>query len=352
MTATRFSLANYICEMGKDFSCFAKYQWKRHKKLMILIGVTAVFFVGMLAWCDYNDATGITKVIIGWMDMIFGSDDISEYSDILNISVGTNSISAGGVTLGSTLIGMINKIHSVFQTVGNSLVIIFFGVGILEEISFNQMFAEKLIKKFIFLFIAIALVNSSKDLVYGIANIGSDVTTKVVATVNSSETATDDIKNEIYEDLQPEENGGTLKKILSQVALIPVMLGYLVELLIPFIIGQICHVIITVVCWSRFLEITLMAVVSPIMVADVSRGNGMQSGAIKGIKNVFAISLSGAIILISLYLGTEIAANAISDEVTLENVASQAWNIIAINIVKTGMVMRASTLAKQAMGMA
>ena len=179
MTA-HFSLQAYFKRMTQDFFSCCRYHWRRHRGLFIAFVLLAAMAVPLFAFCDYDDAAGLTKFVLGMVDDVFGTSDIDAFAGLLDIRFSDGSITGGGVTVSGTITGAITSLHAIVRNLGHTLVLIFFCVGILEELSFSQMFAEKLVRKFIFLFIAVALVTSSKDLVYGIANIGAALTSSVV----------------------------------------------------------------------------------------------------------------------------------------------------------------------------
>ena len=362
MMTAHFSLSAYFKRMGADFAAWRRYHWRKHRSLLAVAFILPGIAFLLCGFCDYDDATGLTRFVLGMVDDVFGMSDIDAFAGLLDIRFSDGAVSGGGVTISGTITGAISSLHAIVRNLGHTLVLIFFCVGIFEELSFSQMFAEKLVRKFIFLFIAVALVTSSKDLVYGIANIGAALTSSVVekgSAIASGERVASDteaIKQAIYNDLKnDEETTGLItyvKNTLAGFGSIFKALGYILELFIPWLISKVCYLIISFVCWSRLIEIMLHAVLSPLMVADVARGEGMNSAAVRGIKNVFALSISGAIIILSLYIGHGISASLVNTgDISVVEVGAKAWNFIVIAIVQTGLVVRANALSKQALGM-
>ena len=314
----------------------------------------------LMAFCateaDVEGAEGLTKQIFSMIDDMFGSGSLDETERLLIIDFSGHSLRAGGYSL-SNMATAVKLLYKTMQNLGVILLIIFFGVGLMEDISFNQVYAEKMVKKFMIFLVGVVLIGKSMDLVYGIANVGSALVQKIVDTASSSpEARTEllDLKLSIYEMCNQDSGDGITSSVKDALHNIPAQLSFLVQLLIPWIVAKICNVIVSVVCWSRFLELTVMAILSPVMLSDVSGGHGMSGNAMRGVKNVIAISLSGAIIMLSLYLGHEIQVavmGAYASGVDETNLMTAVWSEIAVSVVQTGMVMRSNSLAKQALGM-
>ena len=330
-------------------------------KRMAFWCLVAWIVVGMAAFCateaDVKDAEGLTKQIFSMIDEMFGSQSLDKTEDLLIIDFSENSLRAGGYSL-SNMTTAVRLMYKTMQNLGVIMLIIFFGVGLMEDISFNQVYAEKMVKKFMIFVIGIVLIGKSMDLVYGIANVGSALVQKIVDTASTSpdaKTELMELKIAIYEMCNQDSGDGITSSVKDALHNIPAQLSFLVQLLIPWIVAKICNVIVSVVCWSRFLELTVMAILSPVMLSDMTGGHGMSGNAMRGVKNVIAISLSGAIIMLSLYLGHEIQVavmGAYASGVDESNLMTAVWSEIAVSVVQVGMVMRSNSLAKQALGMA
>lgn len=345
---------------GVNIGVFANGFWRYYGK-RVLLGVGIAAIVGsMLAFCasesDVEGAEGLTKQIFSMIDEMFGSNALDKTENLLIINFTENSLTAGGYSL-SHMTSAVRLMYKVMQNLGVIMLIIFFGVGLMEDISFNQVYAEKMVKKFIFFCIGIVLIGRSMDLVYGIGNIGSALIQRVVDTAGTSEDARIELmelKMAIYDMCNQDSGEGITSSVKDALHNIPAQLSFLVQLLIPWIVAKICNVIVSVVCWSRFLELTVMAILSPLMLSDMTMGHGMGSNAMRGVKNVIAISLSGTIIMLSLYLGHEIQVavmGAYASGIGESNLMSAVWSEIAVSVVQVGMVMRSNALAKQALGM-
>lgn len=161
-----------------------------------------------------------------------------------------------------------------------------------------------------------------------------------------------DLKVAIYEDCNVSSGKGFKAAIADSITNLSASVSYLIQLFIPSLISRLASLVVSVMCWSRFIELTVMAVVSPLTVCDISSGAGMNSNAVRGIRNVAALGLSGAVIMLSVFICQQIQYGILSANV-LDGVGfmSCVWKEIVVGIVEVGLVVRAPSLAKQVLGM-
>lgn len=309
----------------------------------------------------------MSGLINDWIDDMFTGQTVGDIKNLLYIdfdsvkngsvviagNVGQTGTTSGGMTIN---MAVIPGLYKIFQNLGIMVLIMYFGAGLLEELSFNQMYTEKLVKKFVFLVIGIVLISQSMDLVYGIANIGSAVVLKAynLATSTGYNTpALDDVKAEIWSDIYTvNPDASAIKRLLQNMTDLGVQIGYVTQMFIPWIINKLCWVLLQVVCWSRFIELTLMAIVSPIAISDISKADINTSNTSRAIKNVIALSMSGSIILLAVIIGSSIQASIFADAVTSNNFGSLCWEQVIVGIVQVGVCFRANDITKTALGIA
>lgn len=329
----------------------------RRQLFVLLMG--SVLIGSMLAFCateaDVNGATGMVKTIYGLLDDIFDLSGVEELQDLLVIDFSGTTLKAGGITF-TSLTGLIRTMHTTFQNLGVIMLIIFFGVGILESISFQQMYIEKMVRQFIFLCIGIVLISESMDLVYGIGNVFSALIQKIVnnAAVSNVDMASDilNLKMAIYDECNVSSGTGLKASVTDAVSNMATSISYLIQLFIPSLIARLSGVVVSVMCWSRFIELTIMAIVSPLTVCDISTGAGMNSNAVRGVKNVLALALSGAVIMLAVFICQQIQFGILSANVLDEiSFMSCVWKEIVVSVVEVGLVVKAPNIAKMVLGM-
>jgi hypothetical protein len=224
----------------------------------------------------------------------------------------------------------------------------------------QQMIMEQMIRKFIYLMIGIALVTNAFDIVMTITNIGSEILGIIFNKMSSSssadiQTTIDNFKNTIYDECNTAAStSGLISGLLAHVTDFMTAASYLLKLIIPWLFCKICNLLVKVTCWSRFIEICILAVISPVMFSDVSQDHGgfMHSSCARAIKNVLALALSGAMILVSLYICNYISLALVDPTTGATDVISFAFNMVIVGIVRVGLVSKSSQLSKQMFGLA
>lgn len=331
--------------------------FNRKRLLILCLGI--VLLLSMMAYCateeDVKDASGMVKTIFGLIDDIFDISGMKDLEDLLVIDFNGSSLTAGGITF-PKLAGVIKTMYKTFQNLGVILLIIFFGVRVLESYSFQQMYIEKLVRQFIFLCIGIAVISKSMDLVFGIGNVFSALIQKIVnnASASNKDMASEilNLKMTIYDDCNVCSGTGLKATISDAVSNMATSFSYLIQLFIPSLITKMSNVVVSVICWSRFIELTIMAIVSPVMVSDISSGTGMNSNAVRGVKHVLALALSGAIIMLAVFICQQIQFGILSANVMDgANFMSCVWKEIVVAVVEVGLVVKSQGIAKQVLGM-
>lgn len=330
-----------------------------YRRQILVSGMFAMLFCSMIAFCateaEVHNVTGMVKTIYELLDDIFDISGMEDIKNLLIIDFSGNTLKAGGITF-TNLTSVIRTMHKTFQNLGVIMLIIFFGVGILESFSFQQMYVEKMVRQFIFLCIGIVLVSKSMELVFGIGNVFSALIQKIVNSANVSNVnmASEllELKKVIYDQCNVSTGTGLKASISDAVSNMATAVSYLIQLFIPSLIAKLSNVVVSVMCWSRFIELVIMAIVSPLTVCDISSGSGMNSNAVRGVKNVLALALSGAVIMLAVFICQQIQFGILSANV-LDSASfmSCIWKEIVVAIVQVGLVVKAPGIAKQVLGM-
>ena len=171
-----------------------------------------------------------------------------------------------------------------------------------------------------------------------------------IVSINAGSTS---IKMAIYDDCHVSTGTGLKAAIADTVSNMASSISYIIQLFIPSLIAKLSNVVVSVMCWARFIELTIMAIVSPLSVCDISSGTGAGSNAVRGIKNVMALALSGAVIMLAVFICQQIQFGILSANVmNQENFMSCIWKEIVVAVVEVGLVVKAPGLSKQILGMA
>ena len=130
--------------------------------------------------------------------------------------------------------------------------------------------------------------------------------------------------------------------------------SYVVELLFPFVISYVARIIIYFTVASRGIEMLLMCAFSPLMFMDSSSLEDFtHSSAWRFIKNMFAISIQGAIIIGIMIVGGAMMTSVLAQSVsatgfvdTMSDTGLSAVTLIIISLTEAGMCMRSGQIAK------
>ena len=335
-----------------------------YKKTILSVLFGIIFALWLIVYCDVTQAqidaaTGLAGVIFTWIDEIFGVGSLDEAKSLLNITFQNGTIVAGGYTF-TTLATVITKASRVFKNLGVMMLFVFFGINFMEGITMHtQMIAEQIIRRMVFLIMGILLIGNALDLTFGIANIFTVVSEKMLSSPSMERDVGSQIfslKQSMYVDMGLDEAstvpivGGIIDAMKPYTA----PLKYVLEMLIPYLLSKLANVIVSVVCWTRFVQILIMGVVSPVTLCDFG-DHPSQSAAMRGVKNIVALSFSGPLILLSMFICREIQLQIMTSATTSLTASSYVgaiWSMSVIAIVQISLVTRASSLAKQALGMA
>lgn len=344
----------------KSMWLYIKKNLLYHKK-HILIACIICFCVsflcaGGLAFCDYtySNATGIPKTVINWVDDIFGTHGLDSIKSILNVQLdGNSSISVGGISL-SGIMPTIKSIYNIFKGIGFFLATLYFFAGIFEFIINVKDDSEiffGVIKKLMFYIIAVALLQNAMDIIFFVANLGAAIVDKIGVVISDNPITYDDLKQYIYDNTHTTEGKHGTKYLSALVTDIATGVGFVLQLLIPWLFSKIAFIGVQFSCWKRFIELLLVAIYSPVSFADITKGHFEHSDAVKTIKNVIAISFSGATIFLTCWLCTQIQGQLVQGSVG-EDFLGATWNCVIISLVQLGLVSKSTEITKQALGMA
>lgn len=335
--------------------------------LLIIIGL---MLLGMVAFCepeatgeDVEAATGLNGVIMDWCDDIFGTTSLEEAEGLLNVEFDADSgaLRAGAYDL-SPVKPVLDGLYRCFQNFGMFLMFLYFGLGLFEDMTAGQVFAEKVFRRALIFVGAVVGLHFSLDLVYLLGNVGSAAVQRVVSLAGEEGPglgeAVANLKRELLDTLTAADRAvpagnHPIKHARAQLMDFKTGLAFLVQMMVPFFISKVAQVVISVVCWARFLELTLYGVLSPVLLADFSR-DGTRSAGMRALKQVFSLALSGAIIMVVLYLGHAIQGQVMGSYaagLTEASYAGAMWTEVVISLVQVGMVVRAQAIARNVMGM-
>jgi hypothetical protein len=207
-----------------------------------------------------------------------------------------------------------------------------------------------MIKKFMLLVIAAAVIDNSFVICCEIMNAGTALMRAVLDIIRTStETAggTAAFREEVFNACWTNVKviGIDLSSLVSNILAV----GFVITMLIPWIVSKICGIILNVLCWSRALEICIFAAISPIMFIDIGTTRDLtHSSTARALKNMLSLAMQGCMILISLAVCKAMMNGVLSND-TLD-FSDKIWDITLIAILQIGTIGKTQGIAKQALG--
>lgn len=339
-----------------------------YHRVEILLGIIIfIMIISMLfaahcdkTWEDFGGADPPQKVgnvlglVVdegGMIDKIFGANRTEEYANLLSVTASGTSFSIGGVDSLEGLSSVLSAVNELFKVIGWGLALIFWGYSFAEMMmqSNGQLIVEQVIKKLLFLVICYFVIENSLEFCCEIVNAGTELTTATLESFTSigMESSVAEYKEEVFNACWKEEtfmgiNWGFFSTTIAA-------LGYVVQLFFPWLIALACDVIVKILCWSRAIEICILAAISPIMFMDLGSARELtHSSTARAIKNLIALAMQGALILISLAICQSIMQSIVGNSEL--SYADQVWDIVLISALQVGTIGKTQALAKQALG--
>lgn len=328
--------------------------------IICLILASGLIFSRAYALTDeqYEDSNGITQYAYRLVDDVVGQDSVEEAMEAVTVAFDDAGVTMGGVTI-SGVGDVLGKINDIALVLGVIFVGMTFLISLLNMRE-QDIVEEEVFKRMVFLGIGIVMCVYAKPICMALANVGSGVA-QLVAGVMPESTTEDiagTIKDYMYEQTHMEAAGsGWFEQLKTGAGNIGRGIGFVLQLWIPSLIMKIANIIVNVICWSRAIEILILAAFSPLAFADIIEPNNLSSSpGIRFIKNFFALSLSGAFIVTIMIMCQSISSSllALPAEETADEMAGFAditWRLVTVGIAEVGLVMKANSLAKAVLGL-
>lgn len=175
---------------------------------------------------------------------------------------------------------VINEYYKGLLPLGQMMVVIYILIEILQKTDRQSLTPEHFSRCLIKLFIAIIVMNMGFDILSAGINVASGIFDTIKeAPVNTKGSATSCIYDEL---------GGTF-------SLFDAFAKY-IQLFIPWLLLVVARLSISIVCWSRILDIAIRAMFAPIGMSDLV-SEGMRGKGFKYLKKLISSALQGAVII-------------------------------------------------------
>ncbi len=307
----------------------------------------------------------------------------------LEVNIGMD-ISIGGTAIPGVG-SMLTTLNSTIKGVAGALLGILFMVSLGTYVMNNpQPSVQVIVTRFVILIVSFGLVNYSMELSTMIGNAGSALVTQLGAdSVDADTNCADEILAGLSDDFDkeaeegakeaenmskeaygedtehPDEDSGTHSKLLDKFftfiknLFAPIgkalrragaEIRAVFTLLIPWIIVKVCTALCRVFTISRAVELIILAVMSPLP-ASLMLNDPFGSGSFtRFLKNLAALSLQGAVMLIIAYVCQIMINNTLSTCSSWAQLGENVWVVIGICFAEIGLLMKSLGIAQKLVG--
>ena len=296
--------------------------------------------------------------------IIFGDFFEEEEKKALQVGTGTwvtgrkfPDVILGGYTLPtvSTVLGSVHESLTMFSLV---LACIMFFVGLMSAALQQQAYEEVIFKRLVTLMVTIGMIAFSAMLVLNISNIGTGIMNMISNKLNSEEMLKNNeetmlnLETQICVQCYTDNGNHWYNDIFDPLITAMCLVGYN-AMLVPAWLGScVAFVVVSVICYGRAVEIYIMAAMSPLAICDISSGQGMgMTNTSRFIKNVCAISLQGAIIVLSMFICKSIQIGILADmNGTFSDFWATSWSLVVMCFVQIGLASKSLKVSKDIIG--
>lgn len=358
---------------------FVKDNWK---KIAIVLALITAFFVCM-TFCgfwdgDYSDYRGgLGEFAVSMYKEVYGGGGIEKLSHKLNVTVNDSGLTLGDQTF--AVGNIFTNINDILVGIATSIFVILWLCSLLTAFVNQQAYGELIVKKLMVLGIGVALICQANAICQEFCNFGSALTEVVASEVTENlpkidEDALWDEMNCVNEDVELEdepaedEDKNALVKIWESIktmftnafSLFGKMMSvkiinplkYILVLLLPWAGIKIATILCSVFVYTRGVEIAILCALSPIPFAIISNdpfGNG--TGA-RFLKNVAAVSLQGAVMMITFVICNAMVSGLSGGSITIEALSSNTMDVLIVYFAEVGLLMKSLSISQKVLGLA
>lgn len=231
----------------------------------------------------------------GMVNDICGSDLFASVHEILN----KNLFADGGDAISAVM-----TLHETIKPLALMLMFLYFMIAVVDKLSGENFTWEQLWRQMAMLLAAKYLIDHGFEILNILSNVGVAVF-GYIGDASIKEVTVD--AQALIETFRKE--WGLDDSFFSFLADI-VMIVYL---LLPWLLSWIMRICVSVICYSRMIEIYIRAIFAPVAVSDFFH-SGLQGAGWRFLKNFLAVSLQGALIMaIAVIFGKLMATFTVND---------------------------------------
>ena len=295
---------------------------------------------------------------------IFTGDDTGEVAKQVQVTYDNtaSNIKIGGQNI-QNLGVVIKSVNDMCKGLALLFLIITFLLGLLSIRAREQM-DEELLRRFIMFIFGMVCIFYAMTWCFTIANIGSQMAGKIANVGTGIQNATnaeivEQIQSKIWDDthIANYDHGddgfaGGFDWFETFLENAGMSMSYMAELIFPWLLLKIARLVVSIVIWGRALEVMILAAFSPLGFSETPDVNNPVSGAgLHFIKNMVALSISGAIIVFSMLATNQIILNLFSNIVvgqssTMKQITDSIFGMVVVSFARVALVTRSQQIAR------
>lgn len=274
-------------------------------------------------------------MLAGMINDICGNDLFDSLLDTLSVNLLAGGPYAGALTI-------VNAIYRAVMPAGVMLMFVYFLIGLVDKLTSENFNLDQLWRQLALLFAAKYLMEHSMEILRLLSGIGQALTGIVGATGNPAAGV---------DAFDPEALLETFRESLGLEGFMKIFQDFflLLYLLIPWVASWIMRICIKIICYSRVVEVYLLACFAPIPLSDFFQ-NGFQGAGWKYLKGFLARALQGALILAIGVIFTVLFRNMVPES-GLELIPYLAI-VLTFDAAAVMLMFRSLSLAKEIVGVA
>ncbi|MBQ8007240.1 MAG: hypothetical protein IJ245_06385 [Lachnospiraceae bacterium] len=351
---------------------FCRYN---RQKILISLGVilAGLILLSVFSATFCEERGGLQKVVENMITDIANTDFYTSVANDAKVNVSSGTIQMGSASV--NVRSIITVINSFLVGVGTVVAMVLWFPTLAASLISGQMYSEIVIKRMCALGVSIFLVLNSLSITESIVNAGSEVVDKIAGlatTYNVHIDATSivstlfDYEAEEFEPEEPESKNPIAKAIVgiknkfgeavhdAKIWLeknLTIPLRAIIYLFVPWVLMFVVQALVSVFTISRAVEIVILIMMSPIPFAIVGNEPLGQGAGARFIKNLFALSLQGAVMVLVAFVCNSIAQGTIGSISGIEDLSAATWRFLAVGFAEIALLAKSLTISQKVFGL-
>lgn len=282
----------------------------------------------------------IQKVVFRWAYQIYGGDFLKGISHYLLMDLSDPGMVGpvaedGPIAVGSLWATARSVIGALAEPVGITLLAVFALTDLADNITNRGFDLEQFFKFVLKMSIGMLIISNLADIIEPMLRIFNSATNLLETAVTESDGAKATLYSYYLE---------CSKYIPSDITAALSGIPMLLELVIPYLATFAARILVTVVAFSRIIELFVRIALAPIGAVDIYNG-GVRSPGFRYLRKIFAVGIQGLLILLILWFWA-----ALNESVGQGNSFLTPGKQVILSIAVIGMVTRSQQWANDVAG--